>query len=261
MSVDDAFWSRLADVATAASLPHFRSGVAVDNKLDAGFDPVTIADREVERELRAIIRAECPADGILGEEFGADAGTSGRRWVIDPIDGTRAFVAGIPVWMTLVGLEENGRSVAGLACQPVTGERFVARSGRGTVTGPQGSRALRTSPVAPGDAVLMTTAPELLDGSAEAAFRAMSGTARLTRYSADAYAFCALAAGAVHVVIEKGVAPYDVGAVIPIVEAAGGSVTTWSGERAEPGGTIVATASPELHEWALGHLRAVADAH
>ena len=252
---DARLWDALADAADRQTLPRFRAGTPVANKLASGFDPVTEADREAERAIRAILERERPHDAILGEEHGEGAGSSGCRWVIDPIDGTRAFIAGLPVWTTLIGLERDGRAVAGLVGQPVTGERFLAR-GDGTAAVERGGtrRALKVSGrAAPGEAIVMTTDPALLD-EAPGALDALRSAARLVRYGCDAYAFCALAAGTVDLVVELGVQPYDVVAPIALVEAAGGTVTNWAGKRAEAGGSIVAAASPELHEWALGIL-------
>ena len=278
---DPALWRALADAADAETLARFRGGGRVENKLaregadDGAYDPVTEADREAERALRDVLARERPADAILGEEHGASegradeagegradgaseeraAGRSPYRWVIDPIDGTRAFVAGLPVWMTLVGLEREGRAVAGLASQPVTGERFLA-PGDGTtrLLTRGGERRLHASGTAdPAVAIAMTTDPFLLD-TRPGALDAIRGAVRLTRYGTDAYAFCALAAGSVDLVFEHGVQPYDVCALIPIVEAAGGTVTDWSGGPAEAGGSILAAASAELHAWALERL-------
>ena len=258
MIPDPSFWHRLADAADRETLAHFRDGAAVENKLREGFDPVTVADRAAERAIRGIIREAFPDDAILGEEMGAEDRPGGRRWVIDPIDGTRAFVAGIPVWTTLIGLEIDGRSVAGLVSQPCTGERFLAVDGTAKLYRADAVQPLRAGGGAPSDAIVMTVDPFLFDGEARDAFQAVRREARLVRYSADAYAFCAVAAGSVQVAFERGVQPYDVGALIPLVEAAGGLFTTWTGDRAEKGGDVVAAATPELHEWALSHLRPVA---
>ena len=253
-----ALWLALADAADAETLPRFRTGGTIANKLgEAGFDPVTEADREAERAIREILARERPHDAILGEEHGATGeGARSLRWVIDPIDGTRAFVAGLPVWTTLIGLEREGRAAAGLASQPVTGERFLAPGDGSAVLLARGEeRALRVSRrTEPAEAVAMTTDPALLDEVPEALEAIRTGV-RLTRYGTDAYAFCALAAGAVDLVFERGVQPYDICAPIAIVEAAGGVATNWRGERAEPGGDIVCAASPALHAWALERLR------
>ena len=259
-SPDD--WTAIAAAAESAAST-FLDGVAgTENKLTEGFDPVTEADRSIERAVRAVLAERFPGDAILGEEYGARDGGTGRRWVIDPIDGTRAFISGIPVWMTLVGLEVNGRSLAGLAIQPVTGERYLARGGAASRHYRGGVRALATTDRPPGESILMTVDPHLMTGPSAAAFDEMRRAVRLVRYSADAYAFCALAAGHVQIVVERGVQPYDVGALIPIVEAAGGVMTTWDGARPEGGGDVVAAASASLHEWALGQLRdVVSSAH
>ena len=252
---NEHLWRAIADAADAETLPRFRAGGEVSNKLSEGFDPVTEADRAAERAVRLVLSRDRPEDAVLGEEAGAEEGSSAYRWVIDPIDGTRSFVAGIPLWMTLVGLERDGRAVAGLASQPHTGERFLATGdGRARLLTATGERKLSVSGRSdPAEAIGMTTDPHLLDEVPEAR-DAMRDGVRLTRYGADAYAFCLLAAGAVDLVYERSVQPYDVGALIPIVEAAGGAVTTWSGERAEGGGTIVAAASASLHAWALERL-------
>ena len=253
-----AFWHALADAADRETSARFRANTAVDDKLEGrGFDPVTEADRESERAIRALIEVHYPGHAILGEEMGAREGGE-HRWVIDPIDGTRAFITGLPTWMTLIGLERGGRAVAGLASQPVTGERFVA-PGDGTAhcRVREQEVPLRVSGrVEPTQAIAMTTDPYLFGGDTRVAFERVRAGVRLTRYGADAYAFCLLAAGTVDIAFEVGVAPYDIGGLIPIVEAAGGLFTTWDGGRPEGGGAVVASASPQLHQWALGTLNA-----
>lgn len=253
---DPSLWAELADAADSETATRFRAGGPVASKLSDGFDPVTEADREAERAIRTVLQRRRPDDAVLGEEHGAGEGRSGLRWVIDPIDGTRAFVAGLPVWTTLIGLERGDRAIAGLVSQPVTGERFLA-PGDGTARLHVGgaTRAIRVSGCTePGEAVAMTTDPVLLD-PAPGLLDALRSRVRLMRYGCDAYAFCALAAGSVDCVVELGVQPYDVCAPIALVEAAGGIVSDWHGGRAERGGTIVASASPALHEWALDLLR------
>ena len=252
---DEAFWHALADAADRETMARFRQSGNVANKLEHGFDPVTEADREAERALRQLIAARHPDHAILGEEHGSANADHPMRWVIDPIDGTRAFVSGLPVWMTLVGLEREGQVVAGLASQPVTGERFIA-PGDGTAhLVRHGERVpLRTSAVGdPAEATVMTTDPYLLREDIDR-LDTFRREARLVRYGTDAYAFCALAAGQVDVVFERGVQPYDVSALIALVEGAGGVFSTWAGERAEPGGNVVAAATPALHDWAVAIL-------
>ena len=250
-----ALWLALADAADAETLSRFRAGGGIDNKLTGGgYDPVTEADREAERAIRAILSERRPGDAVLGEEHGEVSGASSYRWVIDPIDGTRAFVAGLPVWTTLIGLERDGWAVAGLVSQPVTGERFLADGTDATVLVRGEKRALRVSGrTDPAETVAMTTDPYLLSDVPEA-LESIRASVRLMRYGTDAYAFCALAAGTVDLVLERGVQPYDVCAPIALVEAAGGIATNWRGGRAELGGDILCAASSELHEWALERL-------
>lgn len=249
------FWHGLADAADRETMSRFRGDGAVANKLERGFDPVTEADQRAERVIRSKIEARYPDHAILGEEYGASQRNARFRWVIDPIDGTRSFVAGLATWMTLIGLERDGRAVAGLASQPVTRERFVALGdGRAFVQRDGRCLGLATRKTGrPETAIVMTTDPFILydDVAKLDRFRA---EAQLVRYGADAYAFCALAAGTVDVVFERGVQPHDVSALIPIIEAAGGLFTSWKGERPEAGGNVVAAATPALHEWALSIL-------
>lgn len=250
-----AFWQRLADAADEETSSRFRGAGGVANKLDEGFDPVTEADRKAERAIRDLIEADYTDHAILGEEHGMTGEGGAYRWVIDPIDGTRAFVAGLPTWMTLIGLEHEGRAVAGLASQPITGERFIAPGDGEAFVERRGKRSVLATRKGgtPDTAIVMTTDPFILHEDTHRLDRFRT-EARLVRYGADAYAFCALAAGSVDVVFERGVQPYDVGALIPLVEAAGGTFTTWQGERPEAGGNVVAAATPALHEWALSIL-------
>lgn len=244
----------LADAADAETLPRFRSGLYVDNKLSEGFDPVTDADRAAESAIRDVLARERPQDGILGEEFGT-SGPQDRLWVIDPIDGTRAFISGVPVWGTLIGYCEGGVARAGIMSQPFTGERFVAdgqsarslHHGRSSPIKVRGTRDLA-------DATLFTTSPRLFEGAALARFEALEASVRLTRFSIDCYAFCLLGAGCADLVVETGLKPYDIVALVPIIEQAGGVVTTFAGGRPEGGGDIVAAATPELHAAALALL-------
>ena len=252
-----AFWHALADAADRETLRWFRGGGLVGNKRAAvgDFDPVTEGDRAAERAIRQLLAEHYPNHAVLGEEEG-ESGNGAWRWVIDPIDGTRAFVAGLPTWMTLIGLEHNGRAVAGLASQPVTGERFVALGdGKAVLSAGGETRALQTSNQSdPSHAIAMTTDPYLFGDDTREGFERMRRGPRLLRFGTDAYAFCALAAGTVDIAFEANVAPYDIGALIPIVEAAGGVFTTWTGARPEGGGHVVASANPLLHDWALSQL-------
>ncbi len=250
--VGDDFWQALARAAAAETLPRFRQGGSIANKLEGGFDPVTEADRAAEQALRALIAQRFPDHGILGEEFGAEREDAAHQWIIDPIDGTRSFISGIPLWGTLVGLTHEGRAVAGLMAQPYIGEAFVAEDGVARYSGPAGVRPLAVSTVrALGDATLCTTSPTLFPEEGLEPYRRLEQQVRLARYGTDCYAYAMLAAGQVDLVVESGLKSYDVCALIAIVEAAGGLMTTWDGGRAEEGGYILAAATPELHDAAM----------
>lgn len=255
---DLAFAERLADAARAAIAPFFRAGAAIDNKLEAGFDPVTEADRASERAMRALIEAEHPEDGILGEEFGVRESRNGRVWVLDPIDGTRAFISGLPSWTVLIALNENGTPRLGVIDQPHVGERFIGAPGGALYRRGGETRALRSrSGVRLDSAILATTDPYLFEDKNEAAaFAALRGRARLTRFGFDAYAYAMIAMGGIDLVMESGLQPYDVQALIPVVEAAGGVFTDWEGGPAARGGRVLAAADPALHAEALAVIQA-----
>ncbi len=243
----------LADAARIQTLKLFRSpDLRPDNKAAAGFDPVTEADRACERAMRAILGQKRPGDAILGEEFGASPGESGLTWVLDPIDGTRAFVAGAPSWGVLIGLCDAQGPVYGVIDQPHLDERYEGGLGLARMISRQGEAPLATRRgVALAEATLMTTYPEVGNAAQQAAFRRVAARARLVRYGLDCYAYALLAAGHVDLVIEAGLQPYDVAAPIAVVQAAGGVVTDWQGNSAHGGGTILAAGSPELHAAAL----------
>ncbi|MBB4121992.1 histidinol-phosphatase [Martelella radicis] len=257
MLPDHAFFMRLADAAAAETLPRFRSGLDVDNKLSGGFDPVTEGDRAAESAIRQLIADSFPEHGILGEEHGASGLDREYVWVIDPIDGTRAFISGVPVWGTLIGLYRAGRAVMGLMDQPFTGERFFADGQGAFFSGPGGPRDLKTRDCRRlEEAVLFTTSPRIMKGDALSRYDRLEQHVRLARYGIDCYAYCLLASGFADLVVESDLKPYDVGALIAIVERAGGVITTWTGERPENGGDIIAAATPKLHAAALAELGA-----
>jgi histidinol phosphatase-like enzyme (inositol monophosphatase family) len=261
LDIPAEFLRRLAGAAAAETLPRFRGAGAVTNKLTAGFDPVTEADREAEQALRQLIRAEYPGHGIIGEEFGPENTGSPFLWVVDPIDGTRSFIAGIPLWGTLVGLTAQGRAVAGMMAQPFTRELFYASAGQAWYEAPGQTRRLATSGrTALPEATLCTTTPSMFSGAGRAAYDRVEKSVRMARYGTDCYAYAMLAAGHVDLVVETGLQPYDIIALIPIIEAAGGAVTDWGGKRAERGGDIVAAATEELHAAALAVLARAAEA-
>ncbi len=252
IEIGDAFWSKVAEAAAAETLPRFRMGGDVVNKIDGGFDPVTEADHQAEIAIRRVIGERFPEHGIIGEEFGAERPEAAYQWVIDPVDGTRSFISGIPLWGTLVGLTHEGVAIAGMMAQPYIGERFTAEAGEARYAGPAGTRQLKTSGATSlAQAKLATTSPTLFPAGSLDAYRRLEGMVRLARYGTDCYAYAMLAAGQVDLVVESGLHPYDVCALIAIVEAAGGLMTTWTGERAEGGGHILAAATPALHAAAM----------
>ena len=242
-----------AEIAATITLPRFRSGLAVDNKESAGFDPVTEADREAELAIREAIGVRFPDHGIIGEEWDTKSAESPYVWIIDPIDGTRAFITGVPVWGTLVGLMVGGRAVAGLMAQPFTGEVYLALPGQATYYRGDERLQLRTSGVtALSHAKLTTTSPDLFErtGLLEP-WTALRREVLTTRYGLDCYGYCLLAAGHIDLVVEAGLKDVDIAPLIPMIQNAGGVVTTWDGGPAEQGGNCVAAATPELHAAAL----------
>lgn len=257
------FVERLGDAATEAILPFFRTSVGTEDKNRGGrFDPVTEADRAAEVAMRRMIEAQFPAHGIIGEEFGVTRADADYVWVLDPIDGTKAFIAGLPTWGVLIGLLHKGRPCYGMMVQPFTQERFVGDGTKAswTGTGLGASRSRRRLGTRRCDtlktATLMTTSPLLYPPDRLEALRRLEEEARLTRYGCDCYAFAMLAAGHVDCVVECGVQAYDVVALIPIIEGAGGIVTSWTGGDASQGGDVVASGDRRLHEEALARLGA-----
>jgi len=254
--------NELADAARAETLAHFRkAGLDAENKLATGFDPVTVADRAAEERMRAILARRRPDDAILGEEFGAQAGSSGLTWVLDPIDGTRAYLSGTPTWGVLIAVKAGAGPVFGLVDQPYIGERFAGGFGHATLTGPRGCEVLRTRGARPlSGAILFSTFPEIGSDDERRAFDALAAQVRLTRYGTDCYAYALVAAGQIDLVVEAGLQPYDVQAPIALIEAAGGIVTDWRGRPAHGGGRILAAANRQIHAAALAVLRAAPDA-
>lgn len=246
----------LADAARVATLRHFRSdGLSADTKETHRFDPVTVADRESETRMREILAARRPADGIFGEEFGAVSGTSGLTWVLDPIDGTRSYLAGTPTWGVLIAVSDDKGPIYGLIDQPYIGERFAGGLGRAEMTGPLGRRALKTRPPRPlAEAILFTTFPEVGTAEEGAAFNRVKAKARLTRYGTDCYGYALVALGQIDLVIEAGLQAYDVQGPIAVIEAAGGVVTDWQGRPCPMGGQVIAAANRAIHAEALALL-------
>ena len=245
----------LADAAMAVTLAHFDTPIGVEVKPDhpSGYDPVTIADRGAERAIRDLLDAHYPDHGIRGEEYGVKDTKGDFHWVLDPIDGTRAFISALPVWGTLIALTRNTRPVLGIMDQPVTGERFFGLGDTAWLyKNGQQQRALSVRPCEGlHAATLCTTDPHLFTQEERPAFDTLRKKTRLQRYGLDCYAYAALARGGVDLVIESGLQDYDIAALIPIVEGAGGRVTNWSGRPACQGGQVMASGDARVHEEAL----------
>jgi len=248
-----AFVDELAAVSGETIRPFFRTALGVENKsLSGGFDPVTAADRAAEEAMRALINRTFPEHGILGEEFEAERPEAEYVWVLDPIDGTKSFICGLPAWGTLIALTRRGEAVYGLMHQPFTREHFAGDGRAARYRGPAGDRALRTRACAElKDAVLLTTSPLLMSEADRDCFRRVEETVRLSRYGGDCYAYCMLGAGHVDLVIETQLKPYDVLALIPIIEGAGGVITTWENGRPHSGGRIIAAGDRRVHAQAM----------
>ncbi len=253
------FAYRTALAAGAAVLPHFREVIAVEDKRNfMGYDPVTVADRDAEAVIRAAIRRAYPDHGLHGEEHGREPGTSPLTWVIDPIDGTKSFILGQLHWGMLIALNDGQRPIAGVMHQPFVGETFVGAAG-GFAQWRRGDerRTLRTRACAGlANAIAATTDPRQFRTPTEtAALRTVADGARFLRYGGDCYCYTQLAMGFVDVVIENGLQPYDVQALVPIVESAGGVITNWEGGRCDQGGPVLACGDPALHAELLQRLR------
>jgi myo-inositol-1(or 4)-monophosphatase len=260
MSVDDklvAFAGRLADASGAVIRPYFRQRIDVAHKPGKGaFDPVTEADKGGEKAIRAIIERERPEDGILGEEFGEKQGVSGLRWVLDPVDGTRAFITGRHEWGSLIALEKDEVPVLGIIDQPVLGERFLGVNGRTHLLEGGKRTPLKVRECAGlKDAILCATDPgQYFSADQQAGFARVKAAVRMTRYCGDCYLFAVLAMGFVDIVIEAGFSRWDIAALIPIVEGAGGVITSWDGGDCRDGKTILACGDRRIHEQAMALL-------
>ncbi|MEM9234130.1 MAG: inositol monophosphatase family protein [Pseudomonadota bacterium] len=261
-----SFFRHLAGVAAAETLPRFRSETAITDKgglRGEAYDPVTEADREAERMLRVAIEEAYPDHGIYGEEFADKIGSSEYRWVIDPVDGTRAFVCGVPTWTTLIGLEQEGAPVGGSVSQPLLDEQWVTVPSEGTMLRRGGEElpARTSGETALGNATIMVTdirAGEYLSTEESAAVTGLTRSCRLCRQGLDSYAFGLLASGHMDLVVEAGLSWYDIAAALPVVEGAGGVACTWTGERVTPGfvrGRVILAASRALADQAVSRLR------
>jgi myo-inositol-1(or 4)-monophosphatase len=251
-----AFLNELASASGEAILPFFRTALSISDKGRPGsFDPVTAADHAAETVMRALIHRTFPDHGIIGEEFGNERVDAEYVWVLDPIDGTKSFISGMPAWGTLIGLLRRGEPVFGMMSQPFTRERFNGDNAVARYHGPAGERALMVRPCDRlADAVLFTTSPRLMNEADRAKFGRVEEVVRLSRYGGDCYAYCMLAAGHVDLVIETELKPYDVLPIIPIIRGAGGVVTSWEGGSPNAGGRIVVAGDKRVHAAALALL-------
>jgi myo-inositol-1(or 4)-monophosphatase len=248
------FACHVAHLAGERILPFFRSEIAIDNKsAGGGFDPVTEADRAAEDVIRGEIARRFPGHSIVGEEHGQTDGDAGLTWVIDPIDGTRSFIIGQLHWGVLISLNDGKRPIAGVMHQPFVAETFVGFPGAAEWRRGNARRPLRTRRCARlQNAVACTTHPDQFETPTErAAFGMVKANARLVRYGGDCYSYALLAMGLVDLVIESGLRPYDVQALIPIVEGAGGVMTDWRGGPADQGGQVIAAGDPNLYRAVL----------
>jgi len=252
-----AFVDELATVSGDTILPFFRTALSVENKgPHGGFDPVTAADRAAETAMRTLIRRTFPNHGIIGEEYGRERADAEYVWVLDPIDGTKSFISGMPAWGTLIALTRAGEPVFGMMSQPFIRERFSGDGGKAHYRGPAGARDLRVRTCASlADAMLFTTSPLLMKAADREIFGKVEKLVRLSRYGGDCYAYCMLAAGHVDLVIETELKPHDVLPLLPIITGAGGIMTNWDGGAPHAGGRIVAAGDKRVHAAALAVLR------
>ncbi|HVY84934.1 MAG TPA: histidinol-phosphatase [Caulobacterales bacterium] len=250
------FADTLADAARAAILPYFRNAHSVEHKGGSRFDPVTEADRGAEKAMRALIEREFPEHGVIGEEFGTKPSKSGYSWALDPVDGTRAFIAGLPLWGVLIALAYEGKPIIGVMDQPYLDERYKGWGVGASLTTRGETRPLRTRSCEKlSDAILSTTDATLFHGAETHAFERVRAAARLTRYGYDCYAYAMVAMGGIDVVIESGLRAWDIQALIPIVEGAGGGVTSWDGGDAAHGGQVLACGDARVREEAMTLLK------
>ena len=251
-----ALAERLADAAAAEIRLRFRQEYDVATKAD--ITPVTEADRAAEQAVRQMLASERPQDGIAGEEFGVASGSSGLTWVIDPIDGTKAFMSGRPTFATLLALlDRDGRPVLGIIDQPIVRDRWLGVAGRPTTLNGRSIQA--RSGIALGSALFSTTAPDLFPGADVAVYQDLATAAAIRTYGGDGYAYGLLAAGWIDIVLESGLKLHDFAALAPVIEGAGGVITDWRGQRlgATSDGRVLACGCPDLHTRLLGRIRTI----
>jgi len=257
----DAFLIELNRVSADAILPLFRADHGLENKAGPGaFDPVTKADKGGELAIRKLIAEHYPEHGVIGEEFGEDRPDAEFVWVLDPVDGTRAFVAGLPVWTTLIGLRHQGRPVLGSIGQPYIGEIFIGHAGASRLITAAGERPLKVRACpALSDAIIASTDSALFTGPERDAWGALRKAVRLARFGCDAYAYAMVALGTLDLVIETGLKSWDIEAAIPVLAGAGGTITDWRGDAVgDHGGQVVIAGDRACAAAAVGLLSAAA---
>jgi inositol-phosphate phosphatase/L-galactose 1-phosphate phosphatase/histidinol-phosphatase len=234
----------LADAAGEIARRYFRTALAIDDKPD--LTPVTIADREAERAMRRLIAQHCPGHGVIGEEEGRDRADAEFVWVLDPIDGTKNFISGIPLFGTLIALVAHGRPALGIVDQPVLRERWLGVAGDATTLNGAPARARPCADLA--QATLYATSPDMFQGADAVAFARLKSRVKLARYGADCYAYAQLASGHIDLVVECDLKPYDFSALVPVIEGAGGAIVDWQGRALDLGsdGRVIAAGDKRL---------------
>ncbi|BCG82126.1 inositol monophosphatase family protein [Mesorhizobium sp. 113-3-3] len=247
------FFRQLADAAALETMPSFRNRLAAEAEVKPSlrYDQVTETERNAERAIRGIISAEYPMHAILGEQFG-QSGSGPVKWVVDPINGMRSYLCGLPVWGSLIGLTVDGRAAMGMMNQPHIGESFWSDGSKSICHSARGETVLRTSGTELlSDAICHTISPEPFARRPGRGFARLASSVKFTRYGGDGYAFAMLAAGQIDICVELALTAYDIVALIPLIEAAGGVVSRFDGGRPERGGNVLASANAVLHEAAL----------
>ncbi|MBF9233740.1 histidinol-phosphatase [Microvirga alba] len=249
-----AFAEKLADLAAPVALRYFRQKLVIESKADAS--PVTIADREIEAAIRERIRERFPDHGLFGEEHGLDKADAERVWVIDPIDGTKSFITGMPTFGTLIAFLEGGVPKVGIVDHPALRERWVGRPG--DVTRYNGQPCSTSGRTSLAESILYATTPDIFTGQDRDCFESISKRVALRRFGGDCYAYALLASGHIDVMAEVGLQPYDYLSLVPVIQGAGGVITDWSGQALglNSDGRVVAAATPALHREALAALNA-----
>ena len=250
MTEFESFAVELAGLAAEAALPWFRNDVETEDKGGGrGFDPVTRADRDAEAAIRRRIAERYPDHGVIGEEYGEDRPDAEHVWVLDPVDGTRAFIAGLPLWTTLIALRAEGRPSVGVIAQPYLDEVFLGGPSGAVLISRGETRPIRTRACESlNQAIIATTDPDIFTGSELGAWTQVRAAARLARLGCDAYAYAMVAAGRMDLVAETGLKVWDWSALVPVVEAAGGEVTDWRGGQPSGNGQIIAVGDARVRE-------------